>query len=187
MVTKFSPQIFGVGSNPLLADPPDRLFTIELSHVLEPCMERDGQASDDKCLNGRCWYGPNLVIETTNGTIGNLRVALKVFLGKFYGKEVADRMVSTLVLGHFEEEDTIMACAIGREPAGAVLREICALINVYANGTLTTPSTSYTFKLTASETAYTDLVLHYQWLRTLGKQPPPQVEVRPTDLVSRGG
>lgn len=149
-------------------------------------MEHNGEASDDKCLNGRCWYGPNLVIETTDGTIGNLCMALKVFLGTFHGKEVAARMVATLVLGHFEDQQTIMACTMGREPAGAVLREICALINVYANGTLKTPAASYTFKFSEDEMEYKNLILHYQRLYALGKQPLPQVKAPSTNLVSRG-
>ncbi len=130
-------------------------------------MEQEQKVDMDKCMNGRCWSGPMLLVETEKGAIGDLCVAVKVFLGKVHGKEAAQRMVRTLTLGQVHEEDTIIGFAMGREPHGSILREICALIEVHRDGILVTHSATYRFSIKEEhdEGAYSTIIAHYRWLK----------------------
>lgn len=123
---------------------------------------------EERCLNGRCWTGPMMLVETDSGSIQDLRLAIKVFLMKLYRKEMADVMVRTLTLAQIPSQNTIIGFAMGREPHGAILREICALIRIHAGDTLRTKLSTYNFKLHEQEgDAYSILISHYRWMKAV--------------------
>lgn len=129
----------------------------------------DMQERDDRCFNGKCWVGPIMLIATEKGAISDLAMALRLFLSNFHGKETAAAMVYQLTLGHVHAERTIIAYSVGREPDATILREICALIAVYAKGQLNTYCAKYEFRLQeeGDVTVYRSLEAHYQWLAGL--------------------
>ena len=151
-----------------------RLFTHERYSPLTWDMEREGQRQDgDRCFSGKCWCGPVMIVATEKGAIADLAGALRLFLSKFHGKEIAAAMVYQLTLGHVHAERTIIAHSVGREPDGSILREICALIAVYGNGQLRTHCAQYVFRLQedGDEVAYRNIETHYRWMATVRQQP----------------
>lgn len=132
---------------------------------MKPTKPTDG---DDRCLNGRCWTGPMMLVETEKGSIPDLRNAVRLFLSKLYRKEMADLMARTLTLAHIPEQHTIIAFAMGRDPHATILREICAFISVHACGSLKTSAATYTFKLhEQDEDIYSVILAHYRWMKAV--------------------
>lgn len=123
----------------------------------------------DRCVNGRCWVGPMLVIGTQQGAIGELRTAIKVMLSKFHNKPTTLAMMACLTTVHVSEERTILAFAIGREPHATVLRHIYMLVRIHYGGVLRAHCADYHFGIEgADERDFCDqLIAHEQWLQRI--------------------
>lgn len=116
-----------------------------------------------------------MIVVTTTGAINDLREALRLFLARFHGEAMANEMVGELSFSHCSEEDAILGHAIGREPAATVLREICLLVGLHAEGIIRTHAASYQFKLMeqADQSAFDRMLSHYLWLDSLKRRMGP--------------
>lgn len=138
-------------------------------------MEEEKYDSTDRCINGRCWSGPMLVIGTEKGAIGDARTAIKVMLSRHYNKPTTLAMMSCLTLTHVHEERTILGFAVGREPHATVLRQIYALVKLLHDSELKTHCATYRFGIEgADEREFCDrLIAHQQWCGQLATLPQP--------------
>ncbi len=123
----------------------------------------------DRCFNGRCWSGPVLVVETKGGAIPDLRQWIKITLSRHYNKATTLGLMSCLTFTHVYEEHAIMAFAIGREPAGSVIREVYARVKFDHDGVLKSNCSTYHFAIAGEgEQERCDaLIAHYGWIETM--------------------
>lgn len=137
-------------------------------------METNELAKDDRCVNGRCWVGPMLIIGTEKGAIGELRTSIKVMLSKFYNKPTTLAMMGCLTTVHVDEERTILAFAVGREPHATVLRQIYVLVHMHYGGTLRAHCADYRFGIEgADEREFCQgLIAHQRWLKQMATRTP---------------
>lgn len=136
-------------------------------------MEHEEREVGDKCVDGKCWSGPMLVIGTRGGTIPDLSMWIKIMLSKQYSKAVTLGMMSHLVLTHIFEEHTILAFSVAREPAGSVLREIYVRVMLDHDGELKSNTSTYRFAINGEEGEQercSDLMLHYGWIESMANR-----------------
>lgn len=129
-------------------------------------METNELDNNDRCVNGRCWVGPVLVVETKGGAIPDLRQWIKITLSHHYDKPTTLGLMSCLSFSHVYEEHAIMAFAIGREPAASVIREVYARVRLDHDGVLRSNCSTYHFAIVGEgEQERCDaLIAHYGWI-----------------------
>lgn len=135
-------------------------------------MEHEEREVGDKCVDGKCWFGPMLVIGTRGGTIPDLSMWIKIMLSKHHNKTVTLAMMSHLVLSHIDEEHTILAFSVAREPAGAILREIFVRVMLDHDGELRSNTSTYRFAINGEgeQERCSDLMAHYGWIEGLANR-----------------
>ena len=135
-------------------------------------MEQNEVDPTDRCLNGRCWSGPVLVVETKGGAIPDLRQWIKITLSHHYNKATTLALMSCLDFAHVHEEHAIMAFAIGREPAASVIREIYARMKLDHDGVLKSNCSTYHFAILGEgeQDRCDALIAHYGWIEAMAQR-----------------
>lgn len=120
----------------------------------------------DRCIKGRCWTGPILVVGTKGGGIIDLHMWVRVMLSKHYPKEATLNMIQCVEWSHVHEEHAIFSFATGREPLSSILREIYVRAMLDHNGVLRSNCATYHFAIVGQdEQERCDaLADHYDWL-----------------------
>lgn len=125
----------------------------------------------DRCVNGRCWVGPVLVVETKGGSVPDLRQWIKITLSHHYNRATTLGLMSCLSFSHVYEEHTIMAFAIGREPMASVIREVYARVKLDHEGVLRSNCSTYHFTIIGEgeQEQCEALIAHYGWVEGIAQ------------------
>lgn len=129
-------------------------------------MKENGADPSERCIGGRCWVGPILIIETKGGSVPDCRQWIKIMLSHHHDKEMTLGLMACLELSHVHEEHAIMAYATGREPMASVLREIYARVRLDHGGVLRSNCSTYIFSIAGEgEVERCEaLISHYDWI-----------------------
>lgn len=135
-------------------------------------MEQVEVDATNRCVNGRCWVGPVLVVETKGGSVPDLRQWIKITLSHHYNKATTLGLMSCLRFSHVYEEHAIMAFAIGREPMASVIREVYARVKLDHGGVLKSNTSTYHFAILGEgEQERCDaLIAHYGWIEGMANR-----------------
>lgn len=132
----------------------------------------DALERDDRCVNGQCWSGPMLVIQTKGGAVADVKAWIRVMLSRHHNKPTTLGMMDRLTMVHIYEEHAILCVSVAREPDAAILREVYARVMLDHEGVLKSNCATYHFGVVGDGELEkcNALIAHYGWLAGLGER-----------------